>query len=276
MREPVEIVAEALAYNPVAVYVGYSGGDDSLATAHWCMTNIPGCKVFHMNTGIGVERTRAHVRKTCADFDWPLVEIRAKEDCGQDYDALVLAHGFPGPAHHRKMYQRLKQRGIRELCRRSKKRYTREKIAIFTGIRQDESLRRMGYGNRVVNLEEAVVWGNPLYWWTKTDCMRYIAKHNLPRNPVSVELGMSGECLCGAFAHPGELSLIKIVCPETHHRIVKLQELVMQRHPWGWEDRPPRKVRAVEPSGQMQFMPFCVGCEKVNSIEPGNRTGEGK
>lgn len=264
-RTPEDIIAEAMSYNPVAIYAGYSGGDDSLPLAHYCTSTIPGCKIFHANTGIGVERTRIHVRETCAHFGWDLTEVRAKEDCGQDYDELVKAHGFPGPGHHAKMYQRLKGRCVRELARRSKKKYTRQKIMILTGIRQDESVRRMGYGDRVVNLEESVIWVNPFYWWKKADFMAYIAKHNLPRNPVSQALGMSGECLCGAFAHPGEKALIRIVCPETADRIDRLEiEVRAAGHDWGWEGRPPTaKQKALKK--QMQFMPFCVGCEKMDA-----------
>ena len=66
---PWEIIAKALAqFKPIAIYACYSGGNDSLQAVHWAMTNIPGCKVLHINTGIGIERTREHVRKTCKAF----------------------------------------------------------------------------------------------------------------------------------------------------------------------------------------------------------------
>jgi len=73
-------------------------------------------------------------------------------------------------------------------------------------------------------------------------------------------LGMSGECLCGAYAHKGEMALIKMVCPSTHARLVALEETVKKKHGWGWEDQPP-KVKKCKATGDM-FMPFCVGCEK--------------
>ena len=254
--DPYEITHAALSLRPVATYVGFSGGFDSLVCTHWCMTHIDGCRVFHANTGIGIEATRDYVRETCATFGWPLVEIRAKEDCGQDYDQLVLEQGFPGPAHHYKMFQRLKERPVRKLVRESKTKRS-DLVAIFTGIRQDESARRSGYHYSVIDIVGAALWVNPLYYRARSWFEQYIAEHRLVRNPVSEILGMSGECLCGAFAHRGEKDLIKIACPATHERILRLEEKARAKGwSWGWEESKPKKPRG---SG---VMPFCVGCEK--------------
>lgn len=266
-REPHEIVAEAMAFNPVAVFVGFSGGDDSIVVTHWMMNNIPGCKVFHANTGIGVEATRQFVRDTCVHQSWPLIEIRAKEDCGQDYDQLVREQGFPGPAHHRKMYNRLKERPIRKLVRDAKTgKHRRSKVLIASGIRHDESLIRMGYAGREINHVGSQLWVNPMYWFSAAERDAYKRKHGLPRNPTSEMLGMSGECLCGAFAHPGELALIRLVCPETAARIDRLAvEAAANGHPWGWEGKPPRSRKTAKPN--IERMPMCVGCEKIHSAK---------
>lgn len=257
---PEEIVRTAQKmFSPSAVFVGYSGGFDSLVTTHWAMNNVEGCKVFHANTGIGIERTREFVRGTCRENGWPLTEIRAKEDCGQDYDALVLERGFPGPGHHYKMFQRLKERPIMKLLRDNKLRRT-DNVMLLTGIRKDESARRGGYKYTVLDFTGNLLWVNPFYYRGREWFEEYLALNKIERNPVSATLGMSGECLCGAYAHKGELSLIKIVCPETHARIVALEEKVRQTHGWGWEDRPPKNRKTAEKAEK--FMPFCVGCEK--------------
>lgn len=256
---PDEIVRAALsAFAPAYTFVCMSGGDDSLVTTHWMMGNIHPCNVFHINTGIGIEATREFVRSTCAGQGWPLTEIRAKEDCGQDYDELVLEHGFPGPGMHYKMFQRLKERCVRELSRRLKQKMP-DKIMIATGIRMDESARRAGYKYSVIDIVGSVIWVNPFYYRSKQWFMDYIAEHALPRNPVSKMLGMSGECLCGAYAHKGEKAAIKLVCPKTHARIESLEKAVAERgFSWGWEDAPPKKGKGKPDS----FMPMCVGCEK--------------
>lgn len=249
-------------------FAGFSGGNDSLANTHWCMEHIPGCQVLHINTGIGIEKTREFVRWTCKERGWPLTEIRAKEDCGQDYRALVLKDGFPGPAFHKRMYQRLKERAVQLLVRRTKKPHSKERVVILSGLRRDESIVRMGYKNREVNEVNCQLWVNPIFWWTGQDVHIYLNKHKLERNPVSKVLGMSGECLCGAFAHEGEKAMIRQVCPATADRIEALEhEVKAAGHNWGWEESPPRcqgRTNREKKSGQV-FMPFCVGCGKKDA-----------
>jgi 3'-phosphoadenosine 5'-phosphosulfate sulfotransferase (PAPS reductase)/FAD synthetase len=266
---PAEIVAEAIArYKPVAIYVGFSGGNDSRAVAHWMMNNVPGCRPFHINTGIGIERTRQYVRDTCALYGWNLREIRALEDCGESYDALCIAHGFPGPDGHQMMYSRLKERGVRQLVREAKDgRKHRDTVLIASGIRHDESLIRMGYAGREINKVDSQVWINPLYWWPKEQRDAYNAASGMPENPVTKLLGMSGECGCGAFAQPGELARWAAIDPEFGERVERLQKIVLQRgFTWSWEGRPPRGGCKKE-QGQIFQRPLCVGCEKSAIVQ---------
>ena len=98
----------------------------------------------------------------------------------------------------------------------------------------------MRYVDREVNRDRSRIWCNPIFWWHGWDRDAYIAKHNLPINEVSATLGMSGECLCGAYAHPGELALIRCIDAPTADRITRLEGLVLASgFPWGWEGKPP-------------------------------------
>lgn len=265
MLTPREIVDRALTeHKPVAVRVGFSGGRDSLAVTHWMMTNVPGCEVVHFNTGIGIERTRQYVRDTCKAQGWPLAEIRAKEDCGQDYDEIVKRSGFPGGARgHVWMYGLLKERSVREMCRRLQRKRG-DRVILATGVRHDESVRRMGYAGQEVTRRGREVWASPIYWWSADTRDAYNREHGLPVNEVSAMLGMSGECLCGAYAHKGEKALVRIVCPETAARIDRLEQEVLARgFTWGWDGRPPKGGH--NPKQGRMFMPLCVGCEKVDA-----------
>lgn len=258
---PQTIISSALTHNPKKIFVGFSGGRDSMATAKWMSDHVEGVEMFHANTGIGIERTREFVRDTCRDQGWKLTEIKAKEDCGQDYDVLVKKYGFPGPQGHQFMYRRLKERCVEKLVRDNKTKRS-DKIMIATGIRHDESRVRAGYAGREINFKGSQMWVNPLYWWTKSDMAKYIDPFNLPRNPVSDILGMSGECLCGAFAHSGEMSLVRLVCPKTADRLLALQiEVKAAGHEWGWEDKPPSEIQKYI-SKHQHVMEFCHGCEK--------------
>lgn len=268
-RTPEEIVKEAIErYNPIAIYVGFSGGNDSRAVTHWMMNNVPGCEPFHANTGIGIERTRQYVRDTCKTYGWKLNEIRAQEDCGQDYDQICMQHGFPGPDSHQMMYSRLKERCVRVLVRRAKEGHPRRaKVLIASGVRHDESIIRMGYAGREINTVGAQVWINPLYWWPKEQRDTYNEASGIPENPVTKELGMSGECGCGAFAQPGELARWRAVDPSFGDRIDKLQQKVLERgYTWSWEGRPPKGGHNPNQFGLFQ-RPLCVGCEKSAIVQ---------
>lgn len=264
MLTPKEIIDSAVEkYKPIATYVGFSGGNDSRSVVHWMMNNVPGCRPVHFNTGIGIEATRNYVRETSKAMGWKLIEIRAKEDCGQDYDELVHKYGFPGPDGHRLMYQRLKERCVYELVKRAKVGHRRsDKVLIATGIRHDESFIRTGYAGREVNKVRAQIWANPMYWQSKDERDAYNAASGMPRNPIADALGMSGECGCGAFAQAGELARWRKVDPSFGARVDRLQSECLSRgHTWSWEGRPPRGGYNENQLG-LFGLPLCVGCEK--------------
>ena len=184
----------------------------------------------------------------------------AGESYADHYDQLVLKHGFPGPDGHQYMYSQLKERAIRKMVRDAKVGHKRSaKVLIATGIRKDESHRRARYTGKEINPVGGQLWVSPIYWWSAQRRGDYIKKNSLPTNKVSEMLGMSGECLCGAFAHKGEKSLIKMVCPSTAARIEELEkECAKKGMFWGWEGKPP----AGGFNENQTFMPLCVGCEK--------------
>lgn len=186
-------------FDPIAVYGLFSGGHDSLTACHVASRHprFTGC--VHINTGIGIPDTREFVRETCRRQGWALREIRAKEDCGQDYEQLVTERGFPGPPHHYKMYNRLKERALKLLTKETKVGHSvRSKILLVSGCRSQESTRRMGHVEPIQHRKEdgARVWVAVIHDWSKIDCNNYIAAHGLERNSVVDKIHKSGECLC--------------------------------------------------------------------------------
>jgi hypothetical protein len=60
--------------------------------------------------------------------------------------------------------------------------------------------------------------------WTKLDMNTYrLMSGDVPLNEASVKLHMSGECLCGAYAGPGELEEIRFWYPDTAAEIDALE-----------------------------------------------------
>lgn len=253
-------------HNPVATFLMFSGGHDSLTATHlaaqWCLDRDVLFKVAHINTGIGIEQTREFVRDTCEQLDWSLEELEADRE-EQTYDYIVRKYGFPGPAGHPYMYRRLKERKVERLVREAKAGHSRmSRVLLITGMRRDESIRRMIHAD-FQRRRGAQVWAAPLEHWVKADCNRYLEAHGLPRNPVVDLMHMSGECLCGSYARPDEMRELETWYPETAEYLHSLERQVeaggIASCVWG---HAARHTNEVHPAQQHLFSPLCVGCEQ--------------
>jgi 3'-phosphoadenosine 5'-phosphosulfate sulfotransferase (PAPS reductase)/FAD synthetase len=248
-------------FSPVALYALYSGGNDSLVSTHFAMSH-GAHEVVHVCTGIGIPQTLEHVRQVCKDEGWPLRVLTPPDKTYRDF---VLKYGFPGPGSHRYAYSWLKERALRKLVRESK--YgAKDRIGLITGVRVQESARRMGYVKPVIRMG-CTVWIAPMFGHSKADNVRYIREHELPINPVTRILGMSGECLCGAFAQPNELEAkIRPHFPEVAAQIDALAEeaRIAGKH-CAWGTRP-KKAKLLD-QYDIPWMPLCSGCPtKIGEI----------
>lgn len=219
-----------------ATAVLFSGGNDSTILAH--LFRHEASHAIHANTGIGIEATRRFVRDQCARWGLSLIEKHAP--AGSTYEELVIERGFPGPAQHWKMYQRLKERALyaatAELIGRN---YYSKRVVFLAGRRRSESDRRASVPE--VERRRSVIWVSPLANWTPLDMNTYRMRYpDCPRNEVADLIHMSGECLCGAFAKPGELDEIGLWFPEVVEHIHELEAKaraagVPEQHcRWGW------------------------------------------
>ena len=259
---PLEIIDAAITahssdrYPVRSVYALFSGGHDSLVSTAIAARHPLFAGAVHINTGIGIEQTREFVRATCREQGWPLFEVRALEDCGQCYRSMVLDQGFPGPALHYKMFQRLKERPLRHFIKRVPH---PERTVLVSGRRLLESSRR----SRTVKPHDRnrrMIFASVIYRWSALDVTDFIEQAGLRRNPVVDLLHMSGECLCGAFAQRGELDEIRAWFPEKAAEIEALEgEVRAHGFPWGWEGGP----TATHP-GQLDLdlftQPLCTSC----------------
>ncbi len=219
----------------VAVCALFSGGNDSTTLLHLFKDSID--YAVHINTGIGIEQTREYVRDTCKKWKIPLIE--QSPPIGSTYEELVIDQGFPGPAMHYKMYQRLKERGLDKVRSLLVENPRKERVVFLAGRRREESKRRMLAPEQ--GRKGSTVWISPLVNWTKLDLNEYRRRNpGIPRNEVSDNIHMSGECLCGAFAKPGELDEIGFWYPEMKTYINNLESRVfraghsIEKCKWGW------------------------------------------
>lgn len=255
METPEQILGRALdEYQPAHVFALFSGGDDSLTVSHFTVTTLGErlTAIVHINTGIGLKETRQHVDTVCALLGWRLLEYSAR-DQGEDYEQIVLTHGFPGPSQHSVIYRKLKERAVEALTRD----HQGGKVLLISGARQQESTRRMGLRNPIRRDKGGRrVWCAPFFYMSNDEVREYrttVLAH-VPKNPAKEYLCMSGECLCGAFARKGELSQIDAFFPEMGRYLHDLQARVRARgFPWNWDEGPPRwwrKRLASQRSGQ--------------------------
>lgn len=258
----------------------FSGGHDSLVATHLAKQHPKFSFALHINTGIGVQATREFVRQTCQEWRIELREYKAEENTGgngepdpQIYEELVMERGFPGPAQHTKMYNRLKERPLR-MALRDIERSRKDRTILITGVRQEESERRMRHVEPVQIWEGTKIWVAPIWDLTKIDINRYIEENGISRNPVVDLIHKSGECLCGAFASPGELKELEGWFPEEALCIRKLEQKVREAgFPWGWEDRPPNWFLEVQNGQMMLDQMLCIGCNAGWLDTEGNERG---
>jgi 3'-phosphoadenosine 5'-phosphosulfate sulfotransferase (PAPS reductase)/FAD synthetase len=274
---------------PDEVFTLFSGGGDSSILAH--LLRGRGYPMVHIRTGISIPATWTYVQAVAAAWGLPLLDVHPDDT----YEDLILGRvlartgpnkgrvvwkGFPGPAAHFLMYQRLKERALEKLRRDAIGRYTTKtgarrvngrpgQLLFLAGMRWGESDRRF------LNASEydpwgSVLWVSPLVWWTNGHMReyrdRYMCSDNhehaahrlchvgaLPLSVVSEHLHASGDCCCGAFARPGELEEIAFFWPEVAARIRALaaqaEAAGLDRCIWGEGKRP--KERAPKRAGKL-------------------------
>jgi 3'-phosphoadenosine 5'-phosphosulfate sulfotransferase (PAPS reductase)/FAD synthetase len=224
-------------HQPTKIFGLLSGGHDSLTVTHWA-ANYLGKRmdgVIHIDTGIGLPETQQFVKDVCAQYGWPLKIYRAT-DYGQVYEDIVMQYGFPGADQHSKMYIRLKERCLDALMRDNKG----GRILLISGVRMQESARRMRLKKAEIQRDKRKVWVAPFLHWSGDDVRNYHTQNCLPINQAKLYLCMSGECLCGAFARTGELTEIETFYPDTGKRLRDLEKKVRAAgFPWGWDEQPP-------------------------------------
>lgn len=253
---PEQVMERAISeYKPVRIYACFSSGDDSLVTTHFAFQH-GAHEAFMVNTTIAIHEAQMHFAKTCFKHGWP---FRVKVPPDKDYERMVMDDGFPGPGAHIYPYSWLKERAIRELVAETK-RESGDRVMLVTGVRRSESSRRMGYVDPIVRTG-ATVWVAPMYAWSKRQMMDYVEQNGLERSPVTQLIHISGECLCGAFAHPGERKELALWFPDAEARISELEQRAQAAGQpycrWG-------SARRIDPDqAGLPFMPMCSGCEAL-------------
>lgn len=255
--DPDGLVAQAKRdYRPVATFCLFSGGNDSAVVAHRLRGHYDA--LVFIDTGTAVPGVVEHCRRFA---DWLGERLLVYPAPDGAFERLVLdqGRGFPGPGVHNVAYNRLKDVAVEALVRDHKRRRSSELVLLLTGMRRDESKRRMGH-RPALRRVKSEVWANPITDWTAGDMAAYRRDHALPESDVAALLHRSGECNCGAFADPGERRLLEQLWPEWFDQTIGSLERRARAaglRCWRWGE-----PCAVEPErvGQLD-LPLCADCD---------------
>lgn len=283
-----EILDEALATYPiVGTYWLSSGGNDSAIVGHLLRGRYDA--VLHVNTSTGIPETTQYVRDVAAAWGDTLHELHPRNS----YRDLVLGNvlasrgpntgkravwqGFPGPVGHRVMYRHLKDEPLMRFRKSVVGDQGRTRKVIYLGgMRWAETERRFRNAE-AIDQDGAIVWVSPIVHWTEAHMREYRARYRcqqqhehaehrlcfdgaLPLNEVTEHIHMSGECLCGAYAKPGELDEVGFFYPEAAAKLRALEEEATAAglKACRWGQKPPGESNSATPAGRL-----CSSCVAI-------------
>lgn len=276
-----EIIQYAIKqYNPSAICMMLSGGDDSI-TALSLMRYL-GIKidfVIHGNTGTGLPAATEFARTLSLPSE-KYIETNAKKD----FEDYVLRKGFfgSGVSAHSYAYHVLKAGPFRKAISANIRKGKRGmNVLCVNGVRVDESQNRMdNFGDQVYRADPAQwakknraagilsgnIWTNLIHYWTKKDCLDFLEMMEVKRSPVAIALGASRECMCGTMQSQGDYMAAASFDPQWGKDFYALRKEVVKLHGWDWGQSMPKKCSAPLVGMNPDFMPACTGCKRRNKL----------
>jgi len=255
-----EIINKAIKdYKPKAIFMMFSGGDDSrcayeVATA----LNIPLTHFVFGNTRTGIPDTTDYVREFSLSSGLPYIEA----DAGEAYEDYVTRKGFFGRGEkaHSFAYHVIKASQFRKAASSIRHRRRNFNILLINGARQTESENRSKNLTDIYNVDPAAtsnIWVNIIHHWEKKDCLDFLADCKSRRNPVTEALCRSGECMCGTMQSKEERNEAAFFFPEWGRWLDDIRRRVMidKGFTWDWGEHISNYAKA-KMNGQMEFEQF--------------------
>jgi 3'-phosphoadenosine 5'-phosphosulfate sulfotransferase (PAPS reductase)/FAD synthetase len=271
-----EIIERAIKdYQPYAIVLMLSGGDDSMTALHVAkQLNIKIDFIMHGVTGTGIEETHDFVKTVVGREDCRYIEANA----GSAFADYVLRKGFfgTGPQAHAFSYHLLKWTHFRrEVSVQIRHKKRNRNILFVNGARRMESDNRRKTMIYPVKTIGSNVWVNIINEWPDHATVDFLEGNSIERNPVSKILCTSGECGCGTMLTPGDAVERGFHFPKWRAWYDDISNAVKERgFTWGWGEPMPKSI-AMERKGQMNlFQPMCSGCkvnyQKSNEVKHGS------
>ena len=267
-----EIIDKAIIdFKPKVNVLMLSGGDDSMASLQVCKElNVKIDFIIHGNTKTGLEETTDFARKVAQKSKIEYIEA----DAGNAYENYVMRKGFFGVGEkaHTFAFHILKAKHFSKAVSHHIRQRQRDFPVLFiNGARRLESANRMKTmlnPYKVDPSQKNNIWVNIINEWDNGDPVKYLEGCGIKRNPVSMALCRSGECMCGTMQSLENYAEAKAFSPKWGKKMDALRKKVTELFPWDWGNNPP-PTWTLEKKGQgnlftgfhADFQPMCSGCK---------------
>lgn len=197
---------------PKPGYALFSGGKDSFTATDVVAEAdmLKGCVLI--DTGIAADTWKDDVIAICEKMNWPYKIVPTNVR----YEWFVWKFGFPGPGMHKYVMRYLKGRAVAQW----KQQHNGE--ILISGVRSEESNRR-GHSAKYESTWEGVKVYAPIVNWSTEETIKHGMERNYQKPRTYYTLGISGDCLCGAFAQEHEPEAMAEHCPKVFNRICSMQ-----------------------------------------------------
>jgi phosphoadenosine phosphosulfate reductase len=234
IREPQELIKEAIAKHGDKVTVSCSFGRCSVVVLHMALQLNPNIKVVFNDTGVEYPETYAYKQRLKAEWNLNLIETKPVKPFWQ----CVKEYGFPLIRSRYGYKMRVMKLNKPECCIYLKElplanACLRHSIhATITGLRCSESGVRMftiaqrgQYYHTTKFCKKVGLWRyHPIAFWTQQQVIDYMNVHQIPVNPIYEKgLNRSGCMPCTGFLH-WEAQLAKMN-PRMYRYIQKLRKV---------------------------------------------------
>lgn len=258
-----EIIEQAITdYKPGAIFIMFSGGNDSRAAYEVARTlRVPLTHFVHGNTRTGIKETTEYATKIGLDSGLSFLVA----DAGSAYEDYVMRKGFfgRGQTAHAYAYHVIKATTFRKASSLVRLRRRNFNVLMINGARREESYNRSRNLTSVTNVDPAAkrnIWVNIIHHWSKAERDDFLVEAKTPINPVTELLCRSGECLCGTMQTDEERKEASFWFPEWGKWVDDLEKRVTERFPWKWGESCSKAKMEAWRKG-MDFMPACTSCQ---------------
>lgn len=193
--------------NVDTIYVGFSGGKDSLVALHLAKTILRDkVKILYVRIpGNTAPENIEYVHNIADSWGIELIEIRAKKN----FWNVFREKGFPHKMPSRWCLQIFKNKPIRDFFSKNRPR------VLVTGVKRSDSRIR---SNTVKPTQYNKYWHvlniAPLWNWPKKAVWHYIKKHKLPLCKLYYYIYDSGNCVFCPFKTKKQMNLAFSFYPE--------------------------------------------------------------